>query len=133
MGNEILTQSRRWDGRERRHRDKWLRRIFIAWLVVFTVIVIWSVRAERNNTNKVRTLVQQNKERITDVQISRFQSCKETYESFHQVLDPFFPPSKKRTAEQQRDFTKFNRIIKKKIAQCRAQVTPPPLPKKVKR
>lgn len=126
--------------KDRRRRDLWFRRVLITWVIVFTIAVGWSIRKERENTDKlanntqnVAALVKQNKERITDIQQSRVESCKSIYESFHAVFDPFFPPPRQRTQKQKDDFKKFNKIIAGRVAKCKQLVIVKPDPKGAKK
>lgn len=140
MENEI--KKNEWDGVERRKnsgrrgRDKWFRRVVIIWIILFTGVTGYAIRIQRENANdfkhsatRLAALSIANKQRISDIQQSRLESCKSTYNSFHTVFDPFFPPKTKRTEKQKKDLLKFNRIIAKKVRECRVQVSPPPIPK----
>lgn len=125
------------DERERSKREIYMRRALIIWIILFTAAVGYSIRSLRENSEaqrkssvEVKNLVKQNKERISEIQQSRLESCKANYQSFHAVFDPFFPPKNKRTPEQKENFVKFDKIIADKIKHCRAQVSPPPVTKK---
>jgi hypothetical protein len=96
----------------------WRWRFFQVWVVVFTIVVIWLIRDNNH-------LGQQNKARISDIQVSRVASCRTTYESFREVFSPFFPPPGKRSPKQARDLKKFNNIIDRKKRKCIRQVQPP--------
>lgn len=43
------------------HRARMWRRIFVAWVIVFTVAVAWSIHATRSNTNQLRQAVRENR------------------------------------------------------------------------
>lgn len=88
-----------------------------AWIVLVLAVAIGFYRIEN--------LGRENKDRIKDIQASRRESCEATYNSFHIIFDPFLPPKGHRTAKQQRDLAKFNKIIDAKIRECRRQVAPP--------
>lgn len=116
MGTEYQGPERR--QRDRRRGSRIRRWLFYGWLILFSLAVGYSIRENR-------TLAQQNRDRITDIQESRLASCKSTYQSFHAVFDPFFPPKGHRNAKQRSDIKKFNKIITAKVATCRRQITPP--------
>lgn len=88
-----------------------------AWILLVLAVCIGFWRVEG--------LSRANKHRVAEIQQSRYESCRVTYESFHVIFDPFFPPPDKRTASQIRDFKKFDKIITSKIKQCRTQVLAP--------
>jgi hypothetical protein len=85
-----------------------------AWLVLVIAVAVGFYRIEK--------LGKENTNRISDIQSSRRESCEATYNSFHIIFDPFLPPAEHRTAKQKHDLAKFNRIIDKKIKECRQQV-----------
>lgn len=65
-----------WDGTERRQGDRrararWGRRLFVAWLVVFSLLVMYSIRANRDNTNESNALVRENSRRIAEIKQSK--------------------------------------------------------------
>lgn len=98
--------------------------VFNKWaLSAWVILVIAFVIA----FDKQSKLSEQNKSRIIDIQQSRLESCVTTYNSFHVIFTPFFPPADKRTAKQKHDLAKLDNIIAKKIKQCKKQVTPPAL------
>lgn len=104
--------------RRERRGSRWRRWLFYAWLIIFSLAVMYSIRDGRH-------LAHQNRDRIIDIQRSRLESCKTTYHSFHAVFDPFFPPKGKRNAKQRHDIKQFDAIIAKKIQRCEDQITPP--------
>lgn len=85
-------------------------------IIFFAILFGFSILLTRTND-----LSQQNKDRIVDIQSSRVDSCKQTYESFHKVFKPFIPPPP-RAKKQQEDLDKFNAIISKLKKGCTKQI-----------
>lgn len=88
--------------------------IFFVILVAFSWLVI-----------KSQNLADENKNRITDIQHSRIESCKQNYEGIKEVFKPFFPPPP-RTQEQQDNLDKFNATILRLKNNCIKQTKAPP-------
>lgn len=110
------------------------RHLLLAWIVLFTVAMAYSVHQNRTLAEQSRTLAQQsrtladqnhalivaNQRRDAERQASRVASCRQTYEGIRQVFQPFFPPAP-RTASQQHDIDKFNQTIDTRKARCGQQ------------
>lgn len=71
----------------------------------------------------VRQLSKENKNRIEDIQRSRLESCKTTYEGIREVFKPFFP-KEPRTQKQQDALDLFNKKIIELQLKCVRQVSP---------
>lgn len=88
--------------------------IMVALVIVLLAGVAWAVL-------DIRDLGKENKTRITEIQASRLESCKQTYAGIHKVFLPFFPP-KPRTQKQQDDIDKFDLTITTLTEGCEKQV-----------
>lgn len=118
-------------------RTLWLNAATV-WLVIASVLLVLGYNSLRHEQKKSRGLARQarylavqnhrltleNQARIADIQRSRIASCIKTYQSFHVVLDPFFPPVAKRTPRIKAQFRKFNRIVTQQKASCARRVKP---------
>lgn len=93
----------------------WRWRMLTLWIIVFSLFVAWTVQGVRNSS-------QHNRSRIVDIQQSRLNSCRTTYESIRQVFKPFFSPKANRTPKQQHDIDLFNSTINDRKAKCIKQV-----------
>ena len=69
----------------------------------------------------VWSALQQNQNRVSDLQAARVASCVQTYNGVRQVFKPFFRTKSVRTAKEQRNIDKFNRRINQLIASCPEQ------------
>lgn len=88
------------DELQRRHKWRW--RALTAWVILFTLAVIFLYES---------------------VQISRLESCRQNYGAFNEVFKPFFPPKgAKTTTKQQNNIDKFHKTISDLRSQCRGQV-----------
>jgi hypothetical protein len=96
-----------------RHKTRW--RALTVWITVFSFVVIISYRQTQN-------LVEQNQERITDIQTSRVLSCKANYEGIRQVAISLYPPRKIRSVQQAESLSNLNETIKKLKLKCAKQV-----------
>lgn len=72
---------------------KWRWKLLSAWIVIFTIAVIWNNHHIRNLASSNRNLAKQNhrlilenKQRIADIQISRTKSCRQTYNVIQNIL-----------------------------------------------
>lgn len=65
-----------------------------------------------------------NDNRIDDIQKSRIESCRSSYEGVRQVFKPFFRSKSQRTAKEQRNIEKFNRKVDDLKSTCPEQVEP---------
>jgi hypothetical protein len=114
-------------------RGRSIETAFILITILFFVTLgslAWVITDVRDNTNarldlvqQNQQLVQENKNRIKDIQQSRIRSCQTTYFGIREVFKPFFPPPP-RTVEQQQDLDKFNTTINRLILQCKKQTKP---------
>lgn len=95
----------------------WRWRFLRWWIIIVSIALMFQY-------TQIRDSVQQNKQRITDIQASRIVSCITTYESFRQVFKPFFPPPGHRTVKQNQDLNKLNKIVVARKKQCVVQVQP---------
>lgn len=76
-------ESRHYDGPERRGQERrtiWLRRLLVGWIVLFTPVVMYSLRDSRNATNSanrnaedVKQLITENRHRIAELEQSKAQ------------------------------------------------------------
>lgn len=105
------------DHPHRRSTDKWLANPIILAFLIVTVIFLavligfaWVVTDVQNNGNNIEKLSLANKDRIKDIQVSRVDSCKKTYEGIREVFQPFFP-NPPRTQKQIDDLETFNTTI----------------------
>lgn len=115
------------DHPHRRSTDKWLAKPIILAFAIVTVIFLavligfaWVVTDVQNNGNNIKNLSLANKDRIKDIQVSRVDSCKKTYEGIREVFTPFFPkhPKTKREIE---NLEKFNTTINTLKKGCEKQ------------
>jgi hypothetical protein len=63
-----------WDGKERRQgekRKRMFRRLMIAWIILFSAAVCYSIITTRNTTNESKNLIQQNDKRIKEIRQSK--------------------------------------------------------------
>lgn len=118
-------------GPRRRRTDGWsiksIRFSFVAITVVFLVVLLVFaklVHDVQSNSTRINHLVSQNTQFIFDIQNSRLESCKRTYEGIRKVFKPFSPP-KPRTEKQQSNLDKFDKTINHLKAACETQVLPP--------
>jgi hypothetical protein len=118
------------DNPKRRKSDKWrakpIKYSFIVLTVIFVIILIGFAKVVHDvqrNSGNIKTLVHENAQRITDVQTSRVESCKTTYDGIRKVFKPFFPahPTNKQQIE---NLEKFNTIINGLIKKCVIQTKP---------
>jgi hypothetical protein len=84
---------------------RWQIFISFAAVTIAYCVGLWLIVHVQNDVNK------KNHERIEDINSDRVVSCKRTYEGVREVFRPFFPPEDKRSAEQQKNITIFNRRI----------------------
>lgn len=118
---------------EEETKSRRIRWSFIILTLIFCVILggfAWIVNDLQNlSKDNVRllkvnnTLIQENNKRISEIQQSRIESCKLTYQAFGKVFEPFYPRPP-RTPEQQAQIDKFNGIIASFLRGCEAQVKP---------
>lgn len=89
--------------------------------------IITDIRENQSDIKKLAVtnniLAKENKHRITEIQDSRTESCKTTYDGIGNVFRPFFPPVP-RTEKQQEQLDKFNNKIKELKAGCTKQTKP---------
>lgn len=67
-------------------------------------------------------IVHNNDARINDIQKSRIESCRRTYEGVRQVFQPLLPPRKKQTPKQRSDIDKFNTTVNNLKHGCVKQI-----------
>lgn len=125
------------ENQHRRKTDGYLVKPIIISFVIVTVIffavllgfgkVISDVS---NNSGRIDGLVAQNTARIKEIQKSRLESCKRTYNGIREVFIPFFPPPP-RTHKQKADLKKFNTTINRLVKACVKQTKPKPIKKGV--
>lgn len=102
--------------------------VFLVLILIFFVVLLgflWVVQDVRRISKESENLVKQNsvlalenKKRISEIQRSRIDSCKDTYSGIHKVFKPFFaqsPPA---------DVKKFNLSITKLKQGCAKQTKP---------
>lgn len=65
-----------------------------------------------------------NDQRLSDIQANRIASCQSTYKAFLYVFEPFFPPTRKRTAAQTRSWLRLENVVQGLIVKCAAQTKP---------
>lgn len=112
-----------------RRRNKWKWRLLGIWIILMSAAVIWGYYANQSRIDDNQKINQRqindNKNRINDIQDSRLSSCKQTFEGIREVFKPFEPKKgEKSTPEQRRNWIKFNNTIDKLKAKCSAQVKP---------
>lgn len=90
---------------------KW-KAALTAWIVIFTIIVFYSLSQIRHNTST-------NKATIAQIQVDRVKSCQQTYRSINDIFKPFFVPPA--TPQQRTDRAKFEKLVADHIAACRKQ------------
>jgi hypothetical protein len=107
---------------------------FIA-IVLLAVIGLWRVETIANRADnsaketrllalETKRLAVENKNFLSEIQISRQINCLHTYEGIREVFLPFFPPSKGRTLEQQKNLDKFNETVNDLKIECAKQIKP---------
>jgi len=123
------------DTPRRRRGDAWtLRPVKVAFilltLVFLGILILFSktLYDVKHNSTRINGLVTENTHRIGDIQNSRLESCKRTYEGIGEVFQPFFPKAP-RTRKQQAELDKFNKRIDQLQQACIDQITPPKIPK----
>jgi membrane-associated HD superfamily phosphohydrolase len=115
------------DHPHRRSTDKWVAKPVIVAFVIVTVIFLatligfaWVVTDVQHNGTHIQNLSVENKNRIKDIQISRIESCKKTYEGIREVFKPFFPKDPK-TKRQIENLELFNTTIDNLKKGCEKQ------------
>lgn len=113
--------------------SKAIKVAFIIVTALFFIVLIafsWVVNDIRVLSDRQTSLLDQNTQlvaenakRIDEIQNSRLESCKRTYEGIREVFRPFNPP-KPRTTQQQSDLDKFNGTIDGLMAGCSVQIKP---------
>lgn len=94
--------------------------LFFLTLVSYMLVL----RDVRHLANENKARITENRARINDIQNSRVESCKRTYEGVRDVFNPFIPPPSARTKRQQADIDKFNKVINKLKKGCVTQTRP---------
>lgn len=97
--NRVLKESHGW---------RW--NLLAIWILLFSIAVILGLLA--------------NQHRVNDIQQSRVESCKRTYQSFKDVFKPFV--SKHPTEVERARLQAFNALLDSKIQGCDKQVKPKP-------
>lgn len=119
------------DTPKRRSTDVWLLRpvalAFILLTLLFLGVLIGFALVVTNvqdNSSKIENLVKENSNRIADVQISRTESCKTTYDGIKKVIiQTFLPPPPLRTPEQLDRLENFNKLISDLKSDCGKQTS----------
>jgi len=104
---------------------------FVILTLSFVGMGIW-MNANWDKTNdlvhKTAKLTISNKHQIQElkrqkrqIQEARVHSCKTTYGAFNEVFEPFFPPPKLRTPQQDADLVKLKKTVKSLQAGCAKQ------------
>lgn len=96
-----------------REISKWM--VFNAAATVALVLIVAGIAALGWYSNHAR---------INDIQASRIESCRHTYEGIREVFRPFFPPRGHRTKRQRHQVTKFNHQVDRLKRGCVAQTAP---------
>lgn len=122
-------------------REKKISVSFIILTIVFFLILLlftWILHDVQDNQTHIealakdnaslaktnRILIRENHARLVEIQDSRVESCKKTYEGISNVFKPFFPPPPQ-TAEQKAQLEKFNTTVAKLKNGCSKQVNSP--------
>jgi len=88
------------------------------WIIVFSLVVVFSYR-------QTQDLVEQNKERISDIQLSRIESCKANYNGIYTVAVSLYPPAPVRSIAQAESLSRLNETVAKLKLKCKKQVRTP--------
>lgn len=102
------------------HRYRW--KALSVWIIVFTLATGYALREAREQSSAQKNNVMQNQQRIADIQKSRTDSCRASYESIREVFTQFFP--KNPTRQQRRDRIKFDNKIDELKKRCVRQTDP---------
>jgi len=94
-------------GREPIHKWRW--RFLTAWIILFTIVVCWAIRA--------------NRERVNDIQQARLYSCITGYSGTESIFrDVFLPPDPDTWTQQEKQLARrFHKKVEKRQAQCPKQ------------
>lgn len=95
-------------------KQKKIVRAFALLTLLFFLILFgfaWLVIDVRNLSSDTKNLATENAQRIQDIQISRVQSCKHTYDGVYEVFYKNFVPDDPLTPEQQVRLDKFDKTI----------------------
>jgi hypothetical protein len=99
--------------------------IFFGTLVGFAWVVDDIREVAAQNAKLVRqseALIQQNQNRIDDIQNNRIRFCQKVYTAIGEVFEPFVPPPELRTPEQQENILAFNERISTLTNECNDDV-----------
>jgi hypothetical protein len=128
----------------RRRTDAWrlkpIKMAFIILTLIFFAVLVGFGKVivdVKHNSNEVKAvslttalLVRENSQRIKEIQKSRVDSCKRTYNGIREVFLPFFPPPP-RTPQQIDNLEKFNTTINNLAKACIKQTKTKPVKKGV--
>lgn len=106
-------------------KDKSGRVIITTVFLIMTLLFLSTLAGFAWVVSNVSDLSKENRNRIEDIQNSRLESCKTTYEGIREVFKPFFP-AEPRSVKEQRQLDKFNTKITELKLKCVNQVSPKP-------
>jgi len=94
------------------HPRRWL---FMAiWIAIFSGVIFWAIR-------DIRSLTEENKERIAEIQDSRIASCQQTYTILQTLIIQSVPQDTKLTGERLDRYNSFLQLVNP--AKCKAQIS----------
>jgi len=93
-----------------------------AWEHLAVIALLLSVVANTYLYSSTRDLAAENQNRIAEIQQSRVDSCRRTYEGVREIFRPFLQPGQ--TPQQAASWEKFNQSIDTLKAKCKAQTKP---------
>jgi len=94
------------------HPRRW--KALTIWIAIFSLVVIWVL----HDTSK---LIDENKQRIAEIQDSRIASCQQTYTILQTLIIQSVPQDTKLTGEALDRYNSFLQLVNP--AKCKAQIS----------
>lgn len=115
------------------NRNRRLIKICFGIITVLFFLILsgfaWVISDVKDLSHTTQNLAVENSNRITEIQQSRLDSCKRTYNGVSEIFQPFFPANPE-TKEEKEFIHKFNMLIDKLVAGCEKQTHPIKTPAK---